>query len=91
MKKKPIASLITQRKEDHLNICRNKNVASEKLAGWDSVDMGHRALPEIDWKDISLESTFLGQKLKLPLLISSMTGGSPQGEKVNERRAGADE
>lgn len=75
------------RKQSHLDLCRTQDVASESPAGWDDIRLPHVALPEIDFVAVSLESEFLGQKFAAPFLISSMTGGSPEGEQVNRTLA----
>lgn len=51
----------------------------------------HNALPEINFDDISLETTFLGFDCKTPFLISSMTGGTALAEKINRNLAEAAE
>lgn len=47
----------------------------------------HRALPEIDLADVDLTTTFLNRRLNAPLLISCMTGGTPQAASVNRTLA----
>ncbi len=47
----------------------------------------HSALPEIDLDDVSTACLFLGRSLAAPLLISSMTGGTPAAGELNERLA----
>lgn len=42
---------------------------------FDRIRLMHRALPELNLKDIDTSVQFLGKKLSFPLLISSMTGG----------------
>lgn len=42
---------------------------------FDEIRLTHRALPEIDLKQIDPSIEFMGKKLSFPLLISSMTGG----------------
>lgn len=69
-------------------MCRTRDVASKKLAGWDDIDLPHRAAPEVDFADVTIATEFLGQKLKSPFLISSMTGGSSEGEEINRTLAG---
>ncbi len=54
--------------------------------------MVHRAIPEIDFEEIDVRTTFLGHALRAPLLITGMTGGFPDAAKINENlaRAAAD-
>ncbi len=72
------------RKIDHLNICLKKEVESFfKGTGFDDLEFVHKAIPGIDFKDVNLTTNLLGFKLKAPILISPMTGGSTLGKKFN--------
>ncbi len=73
------------RKNEHLQISLEQNVNSEISAGWENVHIPHVALPEINFKNINLETNFLGQNYSCPFLISSMTGGTPRGDEINEK------
>ncbi len=73
-----------KRKDEHLEICKTREVSSLSQAGWDQIRLPHCALPEFDYKDIDISCEFLGNHFKYPFLISSMTGGSPKGEATNE-------
>jgi isopentenyl-diphosphate delta-isomerase len=75
------------RKDDHLDLCSQKNVSSNGSAGWEHIKLPHSALPDLNFDEINLETQFLDQKFSAPFLISSMTGGSPRGEKINETLA----
>jgi isopentenyl-diphosphate delta-isomerase len=46
-------------------------------------------LPELDFDDLDVATTFLGKRLRAPLLISSMTGGFDLARKVNRNLAAA--
>lgn len=76
-------SKISKRKEEHLEICLEKDIESSVSAGFERIDIIHQALPEIDFTKIDISTSILGKYLTAPLLISSMTGGSPKGEKLN--------
>lgn len=56
-------------------------------AGWDDVQIIHDALPDVDAAEVDLGATFLGRKLRLPLVISGMTGGHGRALAVNETLA----
>lgn len=71
------------RKSDHIRINLRKDVNSDITTGLEDYYFIHDALPEIDLKDIDLSTKFFTKSLRLPLLISSMTGGTPEGEKIN--------
>lgn len=68
-----------KRKDEHIQINLNKPVSSNLRSGFEVIRFEHQALPEIDAQEIDTSVRILGAKLKLPLLISSMTGGTPEG------------
>ncbi len=70
------------RKADHLKISLEEKVESGD-AGFGNFRLKHQAAPEIDFDDISLEITFLGKKMKYPLIIEGMTGGTEEAKKIN--------
>jgi isopentenyl-diphosphate delta-isomerase len=49
----------------------------------------HRALPERDLADVSLETELLGARLRAPLLVSAMTGGTTEAGRINAALAQA--
>jgi isopentenyl-diphosphate delta-isomerase len=75
--------LTSERKQEHLDLCRTQDVSSQQDAGWDAVRIPHCALPELSMNDVDTRATFLGHTFAAPFLISSMTGGSAEGEKIN--------
>jgi len=58
---------------------------------FDEIRFEHRALPEIAFDDVRIETSFLGRELDAPLLISCMTGGTGVAERINRRLAEAAE
>ncbi|MEM7075228.1 MAG: type 2 isopentenyl-diphosphate Delta-isomerase [Pseudomonadota bacterium] len=70
------------RKADHLRAIAEDPAIERAGAGFDAIRLAHRALPELDLDAIDTSVQFLGKRLRLPLLISSMTGGS--GEDILE-------
>jgi isopentenyl-diphosphate delta-isomerase len=72
-----------QRKKDHLRICLENNIESNKTC-FEDVDLVHNSLPELDLDEIDTRTTFLGKSLKLPLTIASMTGGTEQAKQINK-------
>jgi isopentenyl-diphosphate Delta-isomerase len=85
----PLSAHETQaRKADHLRICLDGNVqCSHITTGLERYRFSHCGLPELDWQDIALSTTFLGHRLGAPLLISSMTGGTAVAQQINQRLA----
>ncbi|MEM8581198.1 MAG: type 2 isopentenyl-diphosphate Delta-isomerase [Pseudomonadota bacterium] len=69
---------VDTRKSDHLRAIADDTGVERGGAGFDSIRLAHRALPELDLDAIDTSATFLGKQLRLPLLISSMTGGSSE-------------
>ncbi|MFD1038279.1 type 2 isopentenyl-diphosphate Delta-isomerase [Virgibacillus byunsanensis] len=83
---------INKRKTEHIRLCLTENVEGEnKSTGLEGISFIHNALPEINFADISLETSFLNKKLKAPFLVSSMTGGSELAAKINQNLAKAAE
>jgi isopentenyl-diphosphate Delta-isomerase len=77
------------RKADHLRIAAGADVAHAGGTGLERFRLRHRALPERDLVDVSLETELLGARLGAPLVISAMTGGTPEAQAVNARLARA--
>jgi isopentenyl-diphosphate Delta-isomerase len=74
---------IEQRKKDHIDIILSGQAKHANPAGFDDISFEHNALPEIDFAEIDLSTSFLGKALKLPFLASSMTGGPQLGGRIN--------
>ena len=79
----------SHRKDDHLEINLNKDVSSGVSTGLESFTFLHQALPEIDLSDVDLSLSLFGKRLRAPVLISSMTGGSPKAARYNQLLAAA--
>ncbi|MEF2968227.1 type 2 isopentenyl-diphosphate Delta-isomerase [Paenibacillus sp. M1] len=82
----------SERKTQHIRLCLEEQVGSEGITtGFEKYRFRHNALPELDFEEISLKTTFLGAPVRTPLLVSSMTGGSELAGRINERLAEAAE
>ena len=77
------------RKADHLRIAAGPDVAHAGGTGFERYRLRHRALPERDLARVSLQTSLLGATLEAPLVISAMTGGTPEAETINARLAAA--
>jgi isopentenyl-diphosphate delta-isomerase len=75
----------SSRKLDHIRICLEQQVESPSFFG--DLVLVHKALPEIDARDIDTSCLFLGKKVKAPLMISAMTGGHPDTKDINTNLA----
>jgi len=83
---------INIRKTEHIRLCLTDEVEGvNKSTGLEGINFIHNALPEINFNDIHIETTFLNKKLKAPFLVSSMTGGSELASKININLATASE
>jgi isopentenyl-diphosphate Delta-isomerase len=74
---------IEQRKKDHIDIILSGEARHAVPTGFDDVHFEHCALPDIDLDTIDLSTEFLGKRLRLPFLASSMTGGPEKGGSIN--------
>lgn len=72
-----------KRKSDHIQINLQNDVASGYTSGFERYHFIHNALPEIDLKDVDTSTRFLSKKLQIPLIISSMTGGTEESHRIN--------
>ena len=78
----------TSRKRDHVLLTVNKDVTFiEKTAGFEQWEFVHNALPEIDLSDVDTTTTFLNKEISFPLMISCMTGGYKEAERINRELA----
>lgn len=81
-----------QRKNDHLQIVEEHPVSVASVStGFERFRLMHCALPEVDFDDISTSTRFLHRSLRVPILISGMTGGIERGALINQRLAAAAE
>jgi len=83
---------INIRKTEHIRLCLTDAVEGvNKTTGLEGIEFIHNALPEINFNDIDLTTTFLNKKIQAPFLVSSMTGGSKLAEEININLAIASE
>jgi isopentenyl-diphosphate delta-isomerase len=76
--------MLEQRKSEHLRINLEKDVSFPRLTtGLERYRFVHDALPETSLDKIDITTNFLGKQLRLPLLISSMTGGTAEAQRIN--------
>jgi len=80
---------IEERKADHIRINLEKDVRSALTTGLEKYRFIHEALPELNLDEVDTGLTLFGKRLDAPILISSMTGGTPQAGTINRRLAEA--
>lgn len=74
----------SKRKSDHLEICLNADVNfNDKTTGFENYDFIHNAVTEVNIKNVDLSGILFGKKINYPFLISSMTGGANEAERIN--------
>jgi isopentenyl-diphosphate delta-isomerase len=79
----------SSRKADHIRINLEEHVVSGLTTGFENYRFVHQALPELNLEDVTLEQELFQKKLQAPLLISSMTGGTPEAAWINRTLAKA--
>ena len=79
-----------RRKSDHIRINLQEDVGFKHVStGFERYRFVHCALPDLNIEDVDTANTLLGKRLAAPLLISSMTGGTPEARRINQRLAEA--
>jgi isopentenyl-diphosphate delta-isomerase len=79
-----------RRKVDHIRINLEENVQFPHLTtGLEHYRFMHQALPELDINEIDTSVVLFGKRLKTPILISSMTGGTDMARQINRNLAEA--
>jgi isopentenyl-diphosphate delta-isomerase len=80
--------IIKQRKKDGIDIPLQKDVQAKTTSTYlEYIQFIHNALPELNYDDIDISTTFLNHKFSAPIIIDSMTGGTPDAIKINKRLA----
>lgn len=77
------------RKADHIRINLEEDVRSGLTTGLEGYRFIHQALPEVNLQDVNLSQELFGRQLRAPILISSMTGGTPEAAEINRTLAAA--
>jgi len=78
------------RKAEHIRLALESRMqfSSRALERW---VFDHDALPDLDFDAIDLSVEFLGKRLRAPLLLSCMTGGTEIAARINRNLAKAAE
>ncbi|WP_415063971.1 type 2 isopentenyl-diphosphate Delta-isomerase [Bdellovibrio sp.] len=84
-------SQFEQRKRDHIRIALDPRSQTEGQNGLDSIELIHEALPDLNFKEVDISTSFVfkGEAVSLssPIFISSMTAGHERGREINEALA----
>lgn len=77
------------RKDSHIAICLDEDVeyVSSRANGFGMYRFDHDALPEIDKSEVDLSIDLFGKRLRAPLIVGAMTGGTERAKEINRRLA----
>ncbi len=76
------------RKADHVRINLEQDVAGKGPGnGFDEYHFVNRALPGIDLAEVDTSAELFGRRLGAPFLISCMTGGTEEAQRINQTLA----
>lgn len=75
---------ISQRKSDHIQLAAHEDVGfANTTTLFECVRLVHNSLPELSYDELDLSVNVLGKRLRAPILIAAMTGGTEQARRVN--------
>jgi isopentenyl-diphosphate delta-isomerase len=81
-------STIGDRKADHLALCAEEDVGfRSRTTLLEGVRLVHDALPEMALGDVDTSVVVFGKRLRAPLVIASMTGGTEEAGRINRELA----
>lgn len=79
---------ISRRKDDHLDLATSGDVGFKHTTTlFEQVRLVHDALPELSADELDTSVELMGKKLRAPILIAAMTGGSERAERINKELA----
>ncbi len=81
------STLFESRKRDHIELALQEQNQTADVSQLESITLVHEALPDINFQDISIETTLFGEKQSKPFFISSMTAGHADATALNMRLA----
>ena len=80
---------IDKRKDEHIEYAMDPTNRKTENSEFDRLVLEHDCVPEISFDEIDISSMFLNQSISAPLIIGAMTGGSREGDRINENLAKA--
>ena len=79
---------ISRRKADHLDLAASGDVGFKQTTTlFECVRLVHDALPDLSFDEIDTSARLLGKRVRAPLLIAAMTGGTERAQRVNRELA----
>lgn len=74
-------------KQRHIDACLTEAVEYSRSAGFERFEFVNEALPELSLVELDLSSSLAGKRLRAPLMVAPMTGGTARGQAINRRLA----
>jgi len=82
----------SSRKNDHIFYSLTEACQFTRKTSWlEHVELVHTPMPSLDYRDVDTSTAFLEHRLRAPLLIAGMTGGTQLAAKLNSIFASAAE
>ncbi len=79
---------ISQRKSDHILLCATGDVGFRKRTTlFEDVRFVHDALPDFAMSELDCACELFGKKLRAPIVIAAMTGGTDDAGRINRELA----
>ncbi len=79
---------ISKRKDDHLDLAAKGDVGFHSTTTlFECVRFVHDALPELAFDEVDTSTTLFGKRLRVPLVIAGMTGGTERAKRINRSLA----
>ncbi len=79
------ANEIIRRKQSHFDLCAQADVEFKTKTTWlEHVELVHQPLTETLLDDLDLSVEIFGKRLRAPIVITAMTGGTPDTGKFNK-------
>ncbi len=74
---------LINRKLEHVEITVFGNVSGKTSTLLEEVTLVHQAFPGISMEEVDTTTWFLGHKLNAPIMVTGMTGGTPELGRIN--------
>ena len=82
-----MSGTIGKRKADHLSLCATGDVGFRASTLFECVRLVHDALPDLRVDEVDPSLELFGKRLRAPILIAAMTGGTEEAGEVNRELA----